>query len=286
MTSLSKATPVSPIRQFPLDERTVYVIPIAHNQVTTIQFPSAVTALEGSGITNDPQTTAPVLIHYQPGRWFFSVRALTEKATAGLNVVWNKKTYVLQFTTEGDPLNSVSFYQAINRSFGGPRTEVGPSNLLSLLDLAKVYPVLSAQNAAQLPQMQSAQPHQRMLYRNFELEITDVYRFETADTLVFRLIFYNQSEKEIYYQPQALAVRVGNRVFPCALADASGILPPGNRLPDGSIQPSATLAFFAITGSPDGGRNQLSVVNRFNVLVTRQTKPVTLTRAAPSTQTR
>lgn len=271
------AAPASPIRQFPLDERTVYTIPIARNQVTTIQFPSAMTALEGSGITTDPQVAAPVLMHYQPGRWFFSVRALTDKATAGLNVVWNKKTYVLQFTTDGEPLNSVTFYQASNRSFGGPRTEVGPSNLLSLLDLAKAYPVLSVQNASQLPQMQAAQPHQRMLYKDFEVEITDVYRFETADTLVFRLIFTNQSEKEIYYQPQALAVRIGARVFPASIADASGILPPGNRLPDGSIQPCATLAFFAITGSPDGGRNELSVMNRFNVLVTRQTEPVTLT---------
>lgn len=277
MTSLSEADPVHSIKQFPLDERTVYSIPISRNQVTTLQFPSAVTALEASGITTDPQVSAPVLLHYQPGRWFFSVRALTEKATAGLNVIWNRKTYVLQFTTEGEPLNSVTFYQQANRLLGA-RTEVGPSNLLSLLDLAKAYPLLRIQNPGQLPQMQTAQPHQRMLYMDFEVEITDVYRFEASDTLVFRLVFYNKSEQEIYYQPQALAVRVGNRVFPCALADASGIMPPGHRSPDGSLEPSTTLAFFAVTGSPDGSRNQLSVMNRFNVLVTRQTRTVTLAR--------
>ena len=266
----------NPIQQFPLDERAVYTIPIARNQITTIQFPSAPTALEASGITPDTQLNAPVLLHYQPGRCFFSVRALVDHATANLNVIWNKKTYVLQFTTEGKPYNSVTFYPPADRNYG-LRKEVGPPQLLSVLDLAKAYPVLRLQNPGLLPQIQTAQPHQRMLYKDFEVEITDVYRFEASDTLVFRLIFHNQTDHEIYYQPQSLAVRVGSRVYPCSIADASGIMPPAQKDDDGTLHPSATLGFFAITGSPEGGRNQLSVMNRFNILVTRQTSDVTLT---------
>lgn len=99
------------IKQFPLDERTVYQIKIAKDQITTITFPGKLTALEGAGITGDPQVLAPVLIHYKEGRAFFSVRALTESASASLNVVWNRKTYVLKFLTSKEPVNSVTFYE-------------------------------------------------------------------------------------------------------------------------------------------------------------------------------
>lgn len=266
-----------PIKEYPLNERTVYTIPINRNQVTTIQFPSAVTALEVSGITVDPKVPAPVLLHYQPGRWFFSVRALTDPAAASLNVVWNKKTYVIQFITGAEPLRSVTFYQQAERDVA-VKAEVGPTKLLSLLDLAKAYPLLRQQHSDQLPPVETAQPHQRMLYKDFEVEIDEVYRFAEENTLIFRLVFYNQSEREIYYQPQALAVRVGTQVYPCSLADASGVMPPGTRNPaTGQIDPGVSLAFFTVTGAASGG-SALAVNNHFNVLVSRQTSPVTLNR--------
>ena len=36
------------IKQFPLDERTVYEIPIGRDVPTTLMFPSAITAIEGA----------------------------------------------------------------------------------------------------------------------------------------------------------------------------------------------------------------------------------------------
>lgn len=50
------------IKQFPLDERTVYEIPIGPDVPTTLMFPSALTAIEGANVSANPDTAAPVLL--------------------------------------------------------------------------------------------------------------------------------------------------------------------------------------------------------------------------------
>ena len=52
---------------------------------------------------------------------------------------------------------------------------------------------------------------------------------------------------------------MGQNVYYASIADASGIVP----------SKATTTAFLAITGSPTGGRANLSIKNQFNILVTR-----------------
>jgi hypothetical protein len=89
--------------------------------------------------------------------------------------------------------------------------------------------------------------------------VEEVFRFDPEDTLVFKLRFENKNDTEIYYQPQRLAARVGENIYYPSIADASGIIPPK----------ATTTAYFAITGSPTGGRANLSIRNAFNIVVTR-----------------
>lgn len=260
------------IKQYPLDDRTVYQIPIAKDQITTIAFPGKISALEGSGITADPQVAALVLINYKDGRYFFSVRALTDTATAGLNVVWNRKTYVLKFLASKEPVNSVTFFEpdTAPESTAAKKAQ-GPERLLGLLDKVKAYHLIQAQYPNLVSQIEVTAPNNRILYPDFDVVLTEVYRFDVEDTLVFKVLFYNNSEQEIYYQPQTLAVRVGYRVYFSALSDASGIMPAGYRSPKtGTVQPSVSMGYFVVTGTSSGGRNNLSVNNKFNVIVNRQ----------------
>src|SRR4051812_28295923 len=97
-TALRAQTPPTPVvRQFPLDERTVYEIPISREVPTTLMFPSAPTAIEAANVSASPETVAPVMLTYTPGRYFFSVRATEPNARGAINVVWKNKTYVLRF---------------------------------------------------------------------------------------------------------------------------------------------------------------------------------------------
>jgi hypothetical protein len=260
------------IKQFPLDDRTVYQIKVGKNQVTTVMFPSSISALEGANVTVDPKNPAAVLLSHAKDRYFFSVRALQEDVSANLNVVWNRKTYVLELQSDDQPFNSVTFYQPAEPGSVSQQNSLGPVRLLGLLDKAKAYHLIQSQYPEAIPQVDTAQPHNRISYKDFDVEVAEVFRFDPEDTLVFKILLYNHSEHEIYYQPQSLAVRVGLDVFFTALSDASGIMPPASFNPvTKKVQPSVSLAYFVVSGTPNGGRNNLAVSNTFNVIVNRQT---------------
>jgi hypothetical protein len=57
---------------------------------------------------------------------------------------------------------------------------------------------------------------------------------------------------------------VGDRTYPQSISDASGTIPPMGEAP----------AYFAVTGTPNGGRNDLSLKNDFTILLDRiETSP-------------
>ncbi len=248
------------VKQFPLDERMVYEIPIATDAPTTLMFPSAPTAIEAANVSASPDTPAPVLLAYTPGRTFFSVRALDPKAKAAVNVVWKNKTYVLHFAVAAGPYGSVTFYEdELTGRSATLHRRVTPEVLLGLLDRAKSHALIQAQYPEAAQQIEYTVPGSVTYYRDFHVTVEEVFRFDPEDTLVFRLRFENAGDKEIIYQPQRLAARVGQNVYYASIADASGIVPPK----------ATTTGFFAITGTPRGGRANLSIKNNFSVIVPR-----------------
>jgi hypothetical protein len=248
------------IKQFPLDERTVYEIPIGRDVPTTLMFPSAISAIEGASVTTNPDTPAPVLLNYSAGQYFLSVRALTPGAKGAVNIVWRNRTFVIRFHEGPAPYGSVTFY---DDDFSGPgrsvQKRVTPEALLGLLDRAKSYQLIEMQYPDAVQQIERTEPGNVCYYRDFQVTVEQVFRFDPEDTVVFKLRLQNKGDAELYYQPQRLAVRVGQDVYYPSIVDASGIVPPK----------AATTAYLAITGSPTGGRANLSTKNIFSIIVMR-----------------
>lgn len=248
------------VKQFPLDERVVYEIPINGDAPTTLMFPSALTAIEAANVSASPDMPAPVLLAYTPGRTFFSVRALEPNARAAVNIVWKNKTYVLRFAVSAEPFGSVTFYEdELAGHSAALRRRVTPEVLLALLDRAKSHALIAMQYPEAAQQIEHAAPNSVTYYRDFRVTVEEVFRFDPEDTLVLRLRFENHSDNEVVYQPQRLAARVGQNVYHASIADASGIVPPK----------ASTTGFFAITGTPRGGRANLSIKNLFSIIVPR-----------------
>ena len=86
---------------------------------------------------------------------------------------------------------------------------------------------------------------------------------------MFHVTLRNKYDEEIRYLPESFCVRVGNRLYNQSISDAPGVLPPN----------ASSTVYFAITGTPDGGRNELSLKNEFNVLVSRLPSPPTSSSA-------
>ena len=249
------------IQERELDERSVCAVPVSFTRVTTVSFPGPISAIDAALVTTDGKTAGLFQLAHKPGSYFFSVRSLVKGATTNVNVRWNNKTYVLELQDSTTPQLSVIFkYPVETGKSTDAKRLVTPGSLVGLLDKAKAYPVLKASHPEAVEQVDYvtyAEKPRVMDYNDFEVRLEEVFRFDPQDTLVFRIVLRNKTGKEIRYQPQGFSLRVGERLYSQSISDASGVMPPKSDAP----------AYFAITGTPTGGRNDVSTKNEFTVLV-------------------
>jgi hypothetical protein len=267
----------SAIQNVFLDERTVVSVPVASNRVTTISFPSPIDAIDGVGITVDGKTSGLFQLAHVKGSAFLSVRALAPKASANLNIRWNDHTYVFELTESNVPVLSLVMQAppTPEESGVGRAPEASPLKLLSLLDKAKAFPLLKAQQPESVADVGFTTYDGEPLvsdFNDYQIQIEAAFRFNSEDTLVFRVAITNAADTPLIYQPDSFAVRAGNRLYPQSISDADGTVPPEGR----------SIVYFAVTGTPDGGRNDLALKNNFTVLINRLS-PVPPAAAATNT---
>jgi hypothetical protein len=252
-----------PIQEADLDEHAVYAVPVSSSRVTTISFPGPISAIDAASVTTDGKTPALFQLAHQPDSYFFSVRSLAKEGTTNVNVRWNNRTYVLELDVSDAPVLSLIFRQPTDNSKDSLLYRpVTPGILLGLLDKAKAYAVLktSHPDAVESVDYVNYEPKPPVMdYNDFEIRLEEAFRFDPEDTLVFRVVLRNKTDKEILYRPQGFSLRVGERLYSQSISDASGVMPPKSDSP----------AYFAVTGTPDGGRNDISIKNEFTVLLAR-----------------
>jgi hypothetical protein len=256
------AKDASPIAEYRLDERTVYTIPVSRSRVTTISFPGPISAIDAASVTSDPKVPGLFQLAYTKGSYFLSVKALVQKAATNINIRWNKKTYAIELVESPLPLYSVIFQYDTDADIKPAITRVTPSRLLALLDKAKAYPLLKEYHANTVAQVEYANFSKNprvMDYKDYEVRLDEVFRFNPEDTLIFRVLLRNKTDQPIQYRPDGFSIRVGERTYPQSISDASGTIPPKGDAP----------AYFAVTGTPNGGRNDLALKNDFYVILDR-----------------
>jgi len=265
MPAMLSGKTLQPVQDLTLDEKKIHTIPVAGNRVTTVNFPSPISALDGAMVTTDGTSPGLFQLAHQPGTSFFSVRSLARGVTTNLNVRWKNRTYVLLLKESAEPVLSAIFRpEAITKKLRpGPIT---PGRLVGLLDQAKAYPLLKEHQPEAVKNIEvmvyGDQPPV-MDYEDYEVRLQEVYRFEVEDTLIFQIVLKNKTKGAITYRTDGFGVRVGERFYSQSVSDASGTMAPG----------SDSLAYFAITGTPEGGRNDLSLKNEFIILVDRTSSP-------------
>jgi hypothetical protein len=290
--------PTQFLRTFSLDERTPYQIPVAFQHgVTTLVFPeppqnyaAARVAFIEAGqtvpdLSADDRIDFVVLTHR--GSTTCSVRAIRPQAQDTLSVYLHGKVYQLFLHGEADkPLLTLEFRFRSNLNATRSQT-VSPNRLIDCLTRAKAYPILARDYPDQLDDVTRVASERIITYPDFRVQISEIFRFEAEDTLVFHVLLQNQTDHEIPYKPAELSVRVEPQtanlreappIYDASIVDASGLMPAK----------SVTSAWFAITGTRDGGRNELDPArNIFTVLIPRVAFPsepaavITPKRASP-----
>ena len=260
--TVALADPPEAIQRVTLDERAVITVPVATNRVTTISFPGPIAAIDAAGVTTDGKSPGQFQLAHTKGSSFLSVRALARRAATNLNVRWNKCTYVFELVESDTPILALNLEDRAATETVLPAPSVTPTKLLALLDKAKSFPLLKKQQPEAVADAEArtfGDNPQVTDFTDYEIRIEEVFRFNADDTLVLHVVLRNKSDSEIRYLPESFAVRIGNRLYYQSISDAPGVLPAH----------SASTVYFAITGTPDGGRNELSLKNDFSVLLTR-----------------
>jgi hypothetical protein len=251
-----------------LDENVSIVVPVATNRVTTISFPSPIEAIDGAGVTVDGKTPGQFQLAHVKGSAFLSVRAFFPKASANLNIRWNEQTYVFELIESNVPVLALNMeaMPTPEESGFGHAPEVSPLKLLSLLDKAKAFPLLKKQQPESVADVGFTTYDGQPLvsdFNDYQIRIEESFRFNTEDTLVLRVAITNETDSPLIYQPDSFTLRAGNRLYPQSISDADGTVPPKGQ----------SVVYFSVTGTPDGGRNDLSLKNNFMVLVNRLSPP-------------
>ena len=245
-----------------LDDHTVYAVPVAGNRVTTISFPSAISAIDAALVTTDAKTAGLFQIAHTKGTSYLSARALAKGAATNLNIRWSGRTYVLELKESAVPCLSLIFRpQDENKAM--PQRPVTPARLLGLLDKAKAFPLLRELHPEALAGVDfrdgSKQPSVSDC-GDYEVRVNEALRFDREDTLVFRLTLQNKTLEAIEFTPERLRLKVGTQTLFPSVTQLGGSIPP-NGTSDG---------YVAYTGSGDGERNDLSLKNEFTFVLERK----------------
>ena len=261
-------------KEYTLAQGEIYKVFVKKDDgATTVTFPSAISKIAGVNVSTDGSTDFQ--ISAQPGGYYFNLVALREGATGTLTVVFNRKTYILYLAQ-----NNEKAFAAVNftggSGSGGASAGGGavtPARLLSLIDMAKAYDVLSKRYPTELRDSTRFAKKATFQFEKFQMDLLEVIRFNHEDTLVFKLLLRNDTDEEILYDKFSFSVQAGNRTYYMSAADATGVMPPK----------SSTYAFFTITGTPEGRRNNLAADNDFRIGVTA--KYMEQQAAMPESQT-
>ena len=249
------------VQDLVLDDHKVYVVPVSNTRVTTISFPSPIAAIDGALVTADGKTPALFQIAHTKGTAYFSVRALAKDAATNLNVRWNNRTYVFELRESGEPWYSVILQSQPEKSIRASRP-LTPSRLLGLLDKAKAFPLLQTYHPAAVANVEHRDLREQPLISDcgdYEVRVTEAFRFPDDDTLIFQLNVSNRSDEPLEHVPELFEVRVGDRVFTPALTDLTSIVAPNG----------ATSGYVVVIGRPHGERNDLSLKNDFTFVLSR-----------------
>ncbi len=247
-------------QEFRLGQGMIYEVYVkAGDGVTTVTFPSAISKIAGVNVATDG--SSDFVIAAKPGSYYFNIMARKKGATGTLTVIHNRQTYILYLKQDDKKAYaSVNFASSSggSSSYSGKSVSVTPARLLSLIDMTKGYELFKKRYPSEVRDTVHVKNHCFFNYGKFKIELLEVVRFNREDTLVFKLLMHNESAEEISYDKFSFSAQVGGKTYYMSAADASGVMPPK----------SATWAFFTITGTPDGSRNNLAPDNEFMVGVT------------------
>lgn len=244
-----------------LDDHLIYSVPVSLLRITTISFPSPVSAIDAALTTADGKTPGLFQIAHTNGTAYLSVRALAKGAVTNLNVRWNEHTYVFELRESEQPCYSL-ILRPENDSRGASARPLTPNRLLGLVDKSKAFALLKQYHPEELQNVEYRDDRAKPEVSDcgdYQIRLLEAFRFPNEDTLIFRVAVSNRGDQPLQHSPERLQVRVSDQVFTPSVTDLPSMIAPHGEV----------AGYIAVTGTPNGGRNGLSLKNDFSFVLAR-----------------
>jgi len=249
-------------------------IAVNSNVATTIMFPDRVTLVTGYGLVGSLSETVNfsereggvALLHFQQvSDDTLVVRKIRDGEPCFLTVKAGGRTYLLRcipaleanlavFISDKD--GAPRAIPLEKKQLGTGRLQYDPMILIGILSRAKQRDFLEPVNPDLYKNWEERHGLElKSVSGTAEVTITTVHRWPERDALIFHCIVENLSDATYRFDPRAVAIRVGDRVYPAQLADANG-----------SVGPFEKVAMdVVLMGNTAGGKEHLSVENDFRI---------------------
>lgn len=252
----SKIPPLGTMRRATLQEGTPYEVPIGA-MPTTVLMPAPIEQFFGEGITTDGAHAAAVYLDGTTGNRFFSVKALLP-GFADVNILCGGHLYSFRFFLSDNPTRTLTILppETLAANDARPRRGITAQRLYNILQDAKTYFLVQDQYPGIDRGIQVAAPGSIQRAGTHRIIIDQIFRFNEADTIVFRVLFINDTFERLLYSASDAGIRVGQNVYWASFADLSGEIPAA--LP-GLLSWTPTRAgVHADLDGPDGATNDIT----------------------------
>jgi len=265
--SLAEENLASKVVRLSLNQNEPAMVKLGTHGITTLEFPSKIEAIDGYGFSPAPDGPDLFQISFNKGTNFLSLKATREGVEGNLTVVLEGKVYSLFCKCVPDPSFVVIFEDRAGKAAPNPKDVLGqnkpasPARLLGFLDKIKAFPSLKVSAPEMFQNMDIAEPNSESSLDGLTITLRRLIRDNGLDSLGFEVELANKGNEDFLYDPESFGVRVGDEVYKESVSDAGGLVPAGK----------VQTAFFVVTGSASGSRNDLAVTNKFAVVLRQVT---------------
>jgi hypothetical protein len=255
----------SKIVHLTLNQNEPSIVKVGTQGITTIEFPTKIEALDGFGFSLNPVPDGPDLfqISFNKGTNFLSLKAIHPGVEGNLTVVLDEKVYSLYCKEAADSSFVVIFedgpshHSARQVDIIAKAKTASPARVMGFLDKVKGFPALKNSAPEMFSNLDVAEPGTRSGINGVDLLLKRVIRDDALDSVGFEVEFINKTDRDFLYDPESFGARVGDQVYAQSVSDAGGMVPAGK----------SQTAYFVVTGSASGNRNDLAVTNKFDVVL-------------------
>ena len=253
---------------YKLNKTLVFPIATYLNQgVSTVMFPGQIEGIAAGNVAMnkvhykiDGSPVCDFLLSFQPGNYYFSIRALKSGASGTINVVYARNTYIIKLQeNENNAMSTVSFSDSGENGLDSERDFYPPSTavLKGLMSKAKSFDILEKKYPGAVSQVTVCDNKCISEYKDYTATVLKSWRFNNYNSLVFMVEFKNKSNKALRYNPNKTVFSVLDQYLTSAVSESTGTIPAN----------STTLAFFVVSSTPDGRKNKFAADNKWKVII-------------------